>query len=738
MQLGRPTFFLNGEPYAKPLFATYAPLPKYYSEMAGAGLELFNFQTNCGEDPYGHSLATWPEPDKWDFSQIDERAQAAVQASPNAMLFPRIYIEAPKWWRDAHPEALETLDFGGQTYQEGFAPGVLAADRTYGCIMSPEWREAMASALEKTVGHMMSSEWGSRIFGFEIAGLATEEWYHWSCNQVQLSGYSPAMEKAFQHWLSNKYGTDDALRAAWNDPSASLASARIPSKEARLGNRTKPFRDPAIEMPAIDFYLFYSWTVADTIDYFAGVIKKATNRGKVVGAFYNYFYEFNANPEFGHNAGGTLLRSSNIDFICAPPSYYERQLGSGVECYRRPFLSATLHQKLWFHDNDLASFLFPKIMKQFPSVTEEDIRHHMEVLAVTKTAQESLWQFQRAAGFTVCEGIYESYFDLHGGYYDTPRLLKGLGDIAAMLERAKTHDRSSRAQILVVADETSAAYGRFQIETQGDAYPNGLNKALMAHQPGLIRCGAPFDSVYLDDLPLVNWPQYRVVVFLNTYHMTDEARSFIDGQVKKEGRTLVWCYAPGLFNGNRREPDAMSRLAGLNLQFQDGGQLVAPVSVLTDEGKSWMAKWGEPNMPETPFGQDEPVANLIGVNDPSAMALGMHKESPETTLAMREFPEWRSVYTISSVMPPAFWRAIARQANAHVFLDTGDALYANKSYIAINAADAGEKRIALPEPSNVYDALDDAPLYQNATSFEVSLMRGETALYRYEPAHAPE
>ena len=41
---------------------------------------------------------------------------------------------------------------------------------------------------------------------------------------------------------------------------------------------------------------------------------------------------------------------------------------------------------------------------------EATLKRLMEILAVTPTAQESIWLFQRSAGFVLCEGIYESFF----------------------------------------------------------------------------------------------------------------------------------------------------------------------------------------------------------------------------------------------------------------------------------------------------------------------------------------
>ena len=180
---GRPTFFLDGQPYTRPLFATYHPLEKYYRQMAQAGIEVFNFQTNCAWDVYGHGKPTWPTPDVWDFTQIDKRARAILRARPDAYILPRIYISAPPWWLDRHPDELMVLDHGGTTFREPYVDTVAPKGRRYGSLLSQTWRKAMGQALARTVRHMMDSPWGDRIFGFEISALATEEWYYWTSNQ---------------------------------------------------------------------------------------------------------------------------------------------------------------------------------------------------------------------------------------------------------------------------------------------------------------------------------------------------------------------------------------------------------------------------------------------------------------------------------------------------------------------------------------------------------------------------
>jgi len=727
--MGRPTFFIDDRPYTIPLFATYVPEEYYYKQMAAIGCKTFNFQTNCSICDIGFSNPTWKGPDEWDFSQMDERANRILKADPNAFMLPRIYIGTPLWWREKYPEEMIVLDHGGKLYKEPFNQ-VLNLRREYPSLASKKWRQDMAFALRKTIEHIKESNYGKNIIGFEIAALGSEEWYHMTVNQEQLGDYSIHMKRAFQDWLRTKYGSKENLQKSWNRQ-IDFNDVDIPAKKERFGDTEATFRDPAKEMDVIDFYIFYSEIVADTIDYFAAVVKDATQNRKVVGAFYDYMYEFRGGPEFGHNAGAKIVRSKNIDFICAPPSYYQRQLGSGAECYRRPFLTGTLHNKIWFHDNDLATFLFPKVMKKH-NVTDADIKRYMEALAVTPTAQETIWLFERSAGFVLAEGIYESFFDLHGGYFDDPRLLDALGRIVQLIDRGKDVDRSSIAEILVVADEVSLAYGPWQSDWPAKKGSNRINEGLLSHQIGFIKSGAPFDSVLLADIELVNLQQYKIIMFLNTWHLNNQQRDFINKKIKVPGKTIIWCYAPGIFNENKKSIEAMQELTGFKI-VPAGNSLIEPKVILNDAAKTQMQKAGEEPY-NAAFGLDGKLCMLFSVNDDEAQPLGLLNGSNKITFAKKQIDGWTSIYSITPVFPPSVVRWIAKSAGVHIFNDKDDTIYVNKSYIAINAGSAGTKTLRLPLKSDVYEAFTEKKWFSGVEQFETSLMYGETQIFRYQPA----
>jgi hypothetical protein len=75
-------------------------------------------------------------------------------------------------------------------------------------------------------------------------------------------------------------------------------SAAVPSQTARQSGRNEhAFRDPATEMPVIDWHLFYNELVPDTMEVFLRAAKEASDFKKSAGAFYRYMFEFGGDPD---------------------------------------------------------------------------------------------------------------------------------------------------------------------------------------------------------------------------------------------------------------------------------------------------------------------------------------------------------------------------------------------------------------------------------------------------------
>jgi hypothetical protein len=576
----------------------------------------------------------------------------------------------------------------------------------------------MAMCLRRLIHHIQESDYADRIFGYQVFGLSTEEWYHYTANRPQVGDYSNHMTVAFRQWLKQKHWTVENLRQSWNNTSIDFNTVEIPSRPERFaGVHQITFRDPAKEMHVIDFYQFYNEIIPETIDFFASVVKNATNRQKVVGAFYAYMYEFAGDPESGHMAVEKLLQSENVDFIVVTASYGQRMLGKGGSILRSPHTSLVLHDKLWFEDNDNVSFLFPQVSKR---IGDAEWERSKEVLAATNNAEETKWIYQRGAGFTLGNGLHQSFFDLHGGYFDNPQIMADVKDLYGVFERSKDQDRSSCSEILVIADERSTLYCTLR--------SNLLGQNLYDPPYRLIKCGAPYDSVYVNDLALLDTSKYKLFIVLNAYHMTDNQVELVNDKLYRPGKTILWSYTPGLFKENQILPERVSAVTGMNIHISDDKTFIKPTIQLqkTDFCESLIQQGFDV------IGSSNPSCKSVYVEDPQARVLGISPVFDKPVLACKMINGTNSVYSISASLPPSFYRELARQAGVHIYNDEDDTLYVSKSYLTVNANGAGQRTICFPEPVNIYDAVTEQMLAEKSKTFELDMRNKETRMLRIE------
>ena len=279
---GTPTLFINEQPDSCMVYMTYRPNAKYFGQFGRAEVRLFSFSSTPSASEYGLSPPTCVAPGQFDYGNLDDRARMVLDGVPDAYFFPRIYLFSPAWWDEEHPDDLVTYDPGDGRPKPFARDGKKRAPSW----ASSAWREFTADAIRRYIKYVEQSPYADRVIGYHLASGTTEEWMMWGANEARWVDYSPVNVAAFRAWLTERYGTDLALKSAWDDERVTLKTATIPTKSVRARTAFGILRDPTRERHVIDFALYNSDLVADTIAYFARVVKDATKRKKLVGVFY--------------------------------------------------------------------------------------------------------------------------------------------------------------------------------------------------------------------------------------------------------------------------------------------------------------------------------------------------------------------------------------------------------------------------------------------------------------------
>jgi hypothetical protein len=728
--MGIPTFKINNQFTTAGVFSHNWPHPDYVpvKQFADTGTVIQDFG--------GSNLNEWwlrTNPDKWDYSTVDTRIgflKRPNTGDPDVLLMPWVTITPPQWWLD-NPANVNELEMADQ----GTGPSIIHEDgKKYPSLASPKWRADMKYALENYIDYLYGMGYMPNIAGFKLSdvGCGGENLWHYSWRQ-DPGGYGLRTKEAFRNWLRTKYNNDIlSLRAAWNSSTVTFDTAEVPTyPQRKLYEGTSTFRKTSVSMNVIDFEVFWNELLVDTIDYFAGVIKKKTNNTKLVGAFYCYMYEWNGNPEDGHQALRKYNESKNLDFVWQTASYETRGYITGGDVLRGPGYSNVLHGKQWANSNDTATFVCGYLSDN------DKIR-----LGYTDTLERNKRMFLRSAGFNICNGGFlQEFFALHDQWYcdqsvPTPPNPYILVDYAVeplnfIYNNSKNYDRRSNSEVLVVSDEISCSYNTYKWDNPL------LRSSLRTPQIDFVQMGTPNDQILLDDIALLPDPnQYKLIIFLNCWHMSNSQRALVDS-LKGNGRTLVFCYAAGYFNQNVTSQTAMESMIGMTMTVVNYEPFITPrVYVKSDHplGANIIAKG------VTIFGPTSSVCGNIYVTDATTSRLGTESSSGDSYryMAIKDMGTWKSIYCITAQMPAAAFREIARYAGVHIYNENNDTFYANKSYVCIhpNHAEGTQqsRTITFPFAVDIYDAeTEGLPLQSNVTSYTRSYDGGETKVYRYVP-----
>jgi hypothetical protein len=690
MRNGRPTIVINKEPHATMMYALTAnPGGRWSWEE----LPQHNIKRFC---EYGVRLfylpvpvkSIWPKEGRVKTELAQKQIAGVQEVCPEASVFFRLRLRAPRWWVRAHPD--EWVAYADTGYVAEQAYGLLKSNfddlqpvrRT--SMASEAWRTDTSVMLRRFLQKLSKTPEGDALAGIQVANGIHGEWHNWAFLDHEPDVSKP-MARAFRGCLRQKYGSIEGLRSAYRDSSLTFDAASPPGMEERQ-TRRGIFRDPVRERKVIDYYECMHRVVAEDILHFARIVKEEWPRPIITGAFYGYFFSlFGRQAAGGHLQLQRVLDSEAIDYLAGPQAYEPEALEMGDPYRARSLItSVRLHGKLWLDEMDITGR--PRVPMLHHPNYEQRLQKN-----VANVRRNVLYSFTRGMGLWFYDfgvaGIQRPYKGGSFGTWDHPTVLSDVERMNAIFEDRMDAPYESAADVLFVYD-TESFYYTASLRGTDPVSPALVNYNTLA----AFRSGVVFDPIHVDDLSQIDLSQYEVVVFGNTYVLDDEERAFVRNEVARDGRTLVWFYVPGYVNETTNETSAslISRLTQIDVSPTSLSRPPPEISVSLSPDSTMRYTVG-----------DAPFGPLFSVSDADAESVGRYAETGETAVARKRLDDHEAWYVGLPSTKTQPVQHILRCSNAHVYTDTGDIVYGGGGLLVVHTAEGGPRDITLKNGNHV-------------------------------------
>lgn len=737
---GRPTIFINEEPVSPILYAltdvpggrrSWDEVPQHNIERFCAdGIRLYQV------DVFLEQL--WQEDGSLNLEYARKQVQGIKEVCPEASVFFRFHVNAPRWWTAKYPgenvryagsgddrqsQPDNTGDIDTSAYSPDIADGLsrlVEADprnalRT--SLASEKWRTESGAQLARFCRAFAQTPEGRSLAGIQVACGIYGEWHQWGFLKWEADFGEP-MQRHFQHWLRTKYGSEENLRQAWSDTSASFSAANVPNIAERGRLSGGNFRDPRREQKVIDYYMCQHELVADDILFFCRTVRQNWPRPVITGAFYGYFFScFNRQAAGGHLALQKVLASPDIDYLAGPQAYLPEADKPG-EPYRSRslLLSMRLHGKLWLDEMDQQprrSFAYVGGTRDnrtgYEKAIQENVAQLRRNLMFSNSKGTGLWLYDFGpAGMDLNIRAERSQQWGVQGYWDHPDYHKVVRDFKVLADSTLHRQYRSDADVLLVYDTEVNCHTK-SLFTDGDSVSLQLIDYMSL---AMYYTGAVFDAVHLDDLRLVDFSPYKCVVFANTFLLDERDKTIIREKVAQEGRHLVWLYAPGFSNGKTLDENFPGEVTGIMLAQVS---TILPVVVDLHEAVGI-------NISEKLWGRADP---LFAVADPEARVFGHFRHSGFPALASKSLPGYTSWFSAVPLLDQRSLRFILGQAGVHFYCDEKEVVYAGSGLLTLHCKNGGKHILSLRNGSQISLNLPEGPATGVLDSETGAVLMGE-------------
>ena len=658
--------YVNGVKTAPVLYAL-SDIPASRSNTAQAQRNIANFAragVNLVQVDTKLNIG-WHKSTPVEFDGIQAEIAGALDANPDAAIMVRLHMNPPYWWIRDNPDEC-ALPNGEIGIDDGEQDRLIRGDNENSLrasIASEKWLDEVSDLLANLCQYLQGTEEGDHVIAIQVAYGMYGEWHQW------VNDTSAPMCRRFRRYLKEKYGTVEALRAAWNCSDVDFETAEM-KPDWKSPSSLGDYRDPADSMQIIDSQYTIQLTTVEAISRFCRVIKENWSRPVLAGTFYGYYVcvaEQNA-PVRGHLLPEMMFADENVDFLSGPFPYEDnRKLVVGAPMSRGVLESCRLNGKLWLTEMDQR----PEGIDYFPHGDPEKL-------------DETIFQLRKCAFHPIYGGQGFWYYDhrvipkllesenvtnpMAGsiyrkvGWWDTPELMDEIERMQTVMRKYAEKPYSALADVLIVHNPKGRFYQKNFVEDEYQLHSS------------ISFAGAAYDEIYLPDLELAEMDRYKCVIFTNCVLLTESDREMIVRRCA--GKTVLFTGAAGYVDGKRADLANVEALTGMRVGILCAGERTAH------------SVWDKCNDAVVENKTME-ISPQLYIEEGCGEELLRYTESGKVACVRRGNIYFSAFQRTST----DFMRAILREAGVHIWCESGDAIQAGCGLVALNCYEGGEREL---------------------------------------------
>lgn len=594
----------------------------------------------------------WTGPGEYNWENLRSDLMDTLRKNPQAKLLLDFAMDVYPAWKEEYPDDVwETAD-GKKIDAVSYS--------------SRQWRQDGAEAIRHLVRDMKRHGFWKIVVGANIVGGHDGQFWTKVIGEY-AADYAPGNRRAWQAWLRERHGDIGALNSAWLSHYADFSAIPIP--DPTTGHETYPAIMPRGAVP--DFRQFCEATAFDLRECFARAVKEEAGKDVFVSA-YGMPHE-NQHECFLKMAG----QKGKANDLIASMSYYP---------YRQPGFPSGYHpeQSFGYHN---VGFMQELDLRSYAS----DTGWYDELVLMWVGSQPNVqhWRHmhRKLVGVSLAQNQGFWYYDMDKQFVDQD-VLDEVGVVKKIADRLVGRKGVEfRPDVCLV---------RFGAESRyyGSSVDSAVGATVQWQYMLLETSGVPYDVHYLMDImaePLLQ--QYKVYIFHNHTFLSAGERAWINENLKKDHRILIWMYDSGYVTEQGVSTQALSALVGMAIGTEDGYTR----SVVQIVGDDRLAGGAAGYLPVPPFqGMAEALCAIFTTHGPASLekpfttpwhylavpgvsryqrfwidggfdaVLGTYVEDGKAALAVKRFADWTSVYIgAPNALAGEMMNNIAREAGAY-------------------------------------------------------------------------